>query len=340
MAEPSLRALFEARRRAGNETALTLAAPARLLALFEGLYPGVRRQAIGAAGESWRDYAGHDFALFLNGSARSVLCALWAGVGERIGLSRGWRAPLLTQVLDPAREVGGTPEGLGCRGRYPRPLPRPFGTVCVELMGRLGVAVADRRPRLPPGPEARAARQRRLGDLGLDPSEPYLLAAVGGRPGSAKALPTEVWGQALEALARSVDLPILAAAGPGEEAPVRELMRAGGRARILPLLDPIADLSELAALSEGARLFLGCDGGARHLARASGTPAVVIYGPTDPRHTAENTAEERGLRVELACSPCHRERCPLSGEGEQACMRSIVPEQIVRCAEELLGPQN
>lgn len=42
------------------------------------------------------------------------------------------------------------------------------------------------------------------------------------------------------------------------------------------------DLRELIALISGARLFIGNDSGPVHLAAAAGTPAVVIYGPTNP----------------------------------------------------------
>ena len=43
------------------------------------------------------------------------------------------------------------------------------------------------------------------------------------------------------------------------------------------------DLSTLAALLAGARLFIGNDSGPGHIAAAVGTPTLSLFGPTDPR---------------------------------------------------------
>jgi heptosyltransferase III len=42
------------------------------------------------------------------------------------------------------------------------------------------------------------------------------------------------------------------------------------------------DLAALACLFSSCRLFVGNDGGAAHLAAASGCPVVALFGPTDP----------------------------------------------------------
>lgn len=67
--------------------------------------------------------------------------------------------------------------------------------------------------------------------------------------------------------------------GPGEEADARRTVEAsGGSAR----LAPPTDLPALAALLDGAALFVGGDSGPLHLACAVGCPVLGIYGPTDP----------------------------------------------------------
>ena len=73
-----------------------------------------------------------------------------------------------------------------------------------------------------------------------------------------------------EALARHLEprLAVEWAAGPGETL-------AGARR--------YNDLYELATWLAGARLYVGNDSGISHLAAAVGTPAVVIFGPTDPQ---------------------------------------------------------
>lgn len=46
---------------------------------------------------------------------------------------------------------------------------------------------------------------------------------------------------------------------------------------------PPTSLPELAAVIEGAKLFIGCDTGPLHIAAAVGTPCLGLYGTTRPQ---------------------------------------------------------
>jgi heptosyltransferase-2 len=87
------------------------------------------------------------------------------------------------------------------------------------------------------------------------------------------------------------------------------------------------------ALIAGAALQLGNDTGPRHIAVALGVPAVVLIGPTDPRHTAHQLERQRVLREDVACSPCGLETCPI----DQRCLTRIAPERVAAAAAELLA---
>ena len=332
-AEPALRALG-ARVPADR---LSLAAPADLLALLDGVLPGARRLPVaGRGGERAADWRGHDVAVLLTGSFRSAWTAALAQIPRRVGHARDLRRWLLTDALRPALERGGVPLGLGRPRRSrlgPRYLPRPFGATCVELVGLLGVGVRDPRPRLSFEP---AYAQRVLARLGLDAGEDYVVANVGARPGSAKGFPPASWVRVLDVLAASLDAPVVLTSGPGEEEAVREVARAVRRARVLPCAGPAASLVELAALLAGARLVLATDSGPRHLAVAVGAPVASVSGPTDPRHSADQLRRQRMLRVEVPCGPCHRERCPLAGAHANRCMHEVDPEDMARLALELV----
>jgi len=102
--------------------------------------------------------------------------------------------------------------------------------------------------------------------------------------------------------------------GPGEEDRVRALADVG-----TALIDPVVSLGEWLALAELASHGLTSDSGPRHLAAAAGLPLTVYFGPTDPRHTAENTAHTHSLRGSAPCAPCHLTTCPLEGEDERQC---------------------
>ena len=332
MAEPVLRVLNQRRLRIGG-AALSIAAPPELCELLDERYRGVRSVPVNAVG-AWR---GHDLALLLTGSFRSAWMAFAAGIGERVGWARDGRGMLLTEAVRPALERGGTPLTVGRRGRFPRILPRPFGSTCVELAARIGLTVRDRAPRLSPAESALERVDARLGRMGLGPAEPFVLANAGGRAHSAKAWPPDSWSRLFDECARRVDLPIVAVCGPGEEPALREACAGAREARPLAWVDPVSDLSELLALCKRARVLVTADSGPRHLAVAAGTPVAVVCGPTDPRHTADHPVATRVLRQPVDCGPCHRERCPLAGEARDACMRGVDPLHLAGAVAALVS---
>lgn len=324
MAEPIARAF------AGRFEALTLVASARCLDLLEGRFPQAARLAAEAAPAGW---GGHDLAFLCTGSLRSAWHALRSGIPRRIGHARDGRRWLLTDAPRPARERGGVPLGLGRAGRWPRFAPRPLERSLAELAGLVGVEVRDLAPRLSVRESWAAAALARRRRLGLSADEPYLLASVGARPGSAKGAPAEVWAAWLGALGRELGLPVLLLGGPGE--PLGPVARLVPGARTVD--GPPADLRELAALCAEARLVVTGDSGPRHVARAVGAAVLVLAGPTDPRHTAGVRPAERLVRHALPCAPCHRERCPRA-DAPLECWHAIGVAAPLAAARALLGP--
>lgn len=333
-AEPLVRELHARLRDRGR---LSLAGPSHLAELLAERFPGVQhletrgqREGVG--------WAGHDWALLLNGSLRSAVAAWRAGIPGRVGLASGGRAPFLTHPLGPARERGGVPLGLGRPGSGARLLPRPFGGVVAELGEAAGVRLGRPRPLLVPTEEARWRSRQRLRDLGLDADQPFVLVNVGARAGSSKALPTDSWALLVSRLAERTTLPLLLTAGPGEESSIEAVLdRAGTGGRggqVLGVNDPVPGLPELVALCAQADAVLCTDGGVRHVARAVHAPALVLYGPTDPRHTAEHSHRERHLRHQVDCGPCHLELCPEPAPGRHRCMRELPLDEALEAAVE------
>lgn len=78
-------------------------------------------------------------------------------------------------------------------------------------------------------------------------------------------------------------------------------------------------LLELAALYGMAKLVVSTDTGPMHIAAATGTPVVAIFGATAPWRTGPWGQQHRVVRVELPCSPCLKKYCP----AERECMREI-----------------
>lgn len=323
MAEPTLAGLDLARLD-GRFRRLTVCGPERFFDLLQDRFEGVERV------EPTGDWSGHDVALFLDGSARSLWRALRAGVGTRVSWSSGGRAWLASESYLPALEGGATPVGLGTHGRGLRRLPRPFGSTCAELAGLLGVPVVERAPRLGAAVAALRSVRSRLAEVGLG-ANPYLFLDGSARLDSAKAAPAELWVEVIEGLREAGAPPVVIASAPGEDALAREIQQALGEGGGFFFNAPPPTLGELLALIQGSRLFLGTDSGPRHLAVASATPAVILCGPTDPRHTADHNEAVVVIRREIECGPCHRERCPLGdGPARGACLGELRPGAIVQ----------
>ncbi|MCE9594670.1 MAG: glycosyltransferase family 9 protein [Planctomycetes bacterium] len=329
--EPVARALVE---RFGER--VTLVAPRRYFPLLGPEATRARCVALedGEPGPEWR---GHDVALLLTGSFRSALAAWRARIPRRIGFARDGRSLLLTAAVTPAREVGATPLELGVAGRFPRWLPRPVGASARELIGLLGVAVRDTRPRIEPPAEVVERVRARLAALGLAPGRPFVLANVGARPQSAKGFPAELFAATLAAIGARHAFELVLVCGPGEEAVVADVeRRLAPRASFAPVHPP-PDLLEFAALARLAELVVTTDSGPRHVANAVGAKLVVVAGPTDPRHTAEHLERTVLVRTLVPCGPCHRELCPLEGATRHRCMTEIEPARLAAAAAALLA---
>lgn len=150
------------------------------------------------------------------------------------------------------------------------------------------------------------------------------------------------FAQVADQLAREYDAGIVLVGGKDEVklgAEVRSLMRA-------PALDLTGQTSlrELAAVLGRCDLLVGNDSGVIHVAVASGTPVVAVFGPTNdhawrpyqPSLSPEaHRRKHQVARITLPCSPCMyrghslglRNGCP-----GRDCLRLLTPETVVTAA--------
>ncbi len=95
--------------------------------------------------------------------------------------------------------------------------------------------------------------------------------------------------------------------GPGEEALARTVVSNARSEAVRPLA---STLKQFVALARRAELFVGGDTGPLHLAAASGTPIVGLYGPTSPERNGPFDLRDITVGRDLWCRPnCHRRRC-------------------------------
>ncbi len=298
-------------------------------------------------GQPWVD----DVVLFPRPQIRRALAGLRLGRAARLiaGVARQLRQPGFDLVVDfhaiLKSGVLARLSGAAVRASYAAPFSRE------------GAAwFATHRARLSQSHTSRFARNEALVRfLGVDApvaAQPFVVPdtarawardalAAGQRegrfavlhPGTSAHTPHKRWTvEGFARLSQTLSVPSLVSYGPepGERASADALVAAArGSARLAP---ETRSLSELAALTEAAQLYVGADSGPLHIASLVGTPVVQLLGPTDPVENAPYPATpHRSVRVPVACSSCRK------GCDAAPCMQRIDVERVRSAAEALLA---
>ena len=124
-------------------------------------------------------------------------------------------------------------------------------------------------------PQAEAEIRSKLRAVRIDR---YVVLSPGGG-WRAKCWPPERFGFLCQKIRKFLGLRCIVNYGPGEEELASAVRTSSGDAE--PLLHN-SELGQLVALLHGASCIVGGDTGPVHLAIALGTPAVALFGPTDP----------------------------------------------------------
>jgi ADP-heptose:LPS heptosyltransferase len=201
-----------------------------------------------------------DAAIDYQGLWKSAALPFFGGVKRRIGFSshtiREFGVPLLYTERVKARTVH-----------------------IADQNGELSLRAGARRLAAPISlcipPEDEAAVGSQLQSSGIDR---YVVLSPGGGWRS-KCWPPERFGALCRVIRDSLGLRSVVNYGPGEDDLATIVRAAGGHA------DPLlcnTELGQLMGLLRHATCIVGGDTGPVHLAIALGTPAVALFGPTDP----------------------------------------------------------
>jgi len=209
-----------------------------------------------------------DAVLDFQGNLKGAVHALATGASRRIGFARGHDREgshlVATEVVVP-------------------PADRPHRVdKFAAIAEALGATSGERRYVLPSPPAVRARIDARLAERGISPDGPPFVVLHPGTSerGAAKRWPIDRFGELARLVRDRFGVRVLVTSGPGEEPLARAVCDgASGAAELAP---PTESLLELAELLRRARLFVGADTGPMHLAAASGTRCVALFGPKDP----------------------------------------------------------
>lgn len=118
-------------------------------------------------------------------------------------------------------------------------------------------------------------------------------------------------------------------------------------------LDGKLEWPELSAVIGAAQVYIGPDTAVTHLAAATGTQTVSLYGPTDPRSwgpwpvggldrpwAAAGTIQNRGnvwlVQNPLPCLPCQQEGCERRLESYSRCLDELSVAQVTMAVDQAL----
>lgn len=181
-------------------------------------------------------------------------------------------------------------------------------------------------------PQDHAAADRLLARFG-SPRAPVVVHPVTGWP--LKSWPAERWTDAVAGIGERLQTTVLIVGQAADRELLTQIVNdAGHNARAVAGI-PIATL---AGLHAQARIVIGVDSGALHLASLLGAPVVGLFGPFSPSRTAPlgSTADVRCLWRALPCSPCGTlEHPPCGAVRDPACLLAISAQEVVRAAVQL-----
>ena len=246
-------------------------------------------------------------------------------------LARWWKAPLLSQSVAFAPEQ----QRIDSYRRIAQALSLPFAAE-------------------PIAPTAGANPTQWSARLGIGERDAYAVLNLAPRF-RYKRWHVRGWCSLLEWLhARGLRIVVSGGNAQEERDYASEVLAEGG----VPVIDLVGRLrfGETADLLRGAALYVGPDTATSHLAAACGTPAVVLFGPTDPRlwgplprggldspYTQVAAAQHRRnvlllQEPSLSCVPCQREGCERHRESFSACLDALSAANVIAAAQALLGP--
>lgn len=257
-----------------------------------------------------------DICVDLQNNRLSHLLAYLSGAHTRVGYANKRFDFFLNRPVKDLRPVVG-------------PVEHQF-----QLLDNLSVAHPDIRPELSADPlddeeVGRFLRENWLGEH---------QALVGINPGSSPLWKTKQWPQ--EAFIELCDLLAkenvrVVITGTKDDIPVAE--RIARQTRTRPIIAAgRTSIGELIALIRRCKVFVTSDSAPMHIATAVGTPAVALFGPTDPRrHVAPGRAPIAVIHKEVKCSPCYLKQCPIG----LICMKQILPSEVFEHILSFLRPE-
>jgi heptosyltransferase I len=245
-----------------------------------------------------RGDSGIDVAIDFQGLLKSGLVMKATQAKRRVGFATAdLREPLSRLFLN--EQV--------CASRFEHVIDKNLALARAAVEGLAGRDRADFASPVYEFPLAVSAEDEHYAEAALNKrAAPFAILNPGGG-WRTKLWPAERFGALADHLFEQHGLVSYVTFGPGEESLAQT---AAGHARSGAAQVIASTLKQFVALARRASLFVGGDTGPLHLAAATGTPIVGIYGPTSPARNGPFHAQDIVVGRDLWCrASCHRRDC-------------------------------
>lgn len=290
-------------------------------------FPGFQRQAGPPKANPYRQIlesarmlrkVGYDDAIIMRPDHWwGAMLAHLAGIPRRIGYSLDGVSPFLTERLRHQR-LHAVEQNLRLAQAYAHASPAS------EIQLDFPVAPADN-----------ASVERMLIDWQFTGAKPIFCI----HPGSgamSKLWERDKWAATADALSEQFGAAIVITGTSNEMALVESIV--GKMKESAIAMAGATSVGQLAALYRRARLVLGADNGAIHLAAAVNTPTVTLFGPADPGEFAPWGDSRRHAIVTstIGCRPCRILDWRNDNPEFHPCVREISVDRLLRVARTVI----
>jgi lipopolysaccharide heptosyltransferase II len=253
-----------------------------------------------------------DLGVILDDSADMPLYLWLGGVPRRVGLTRKKRfAHLLTDPVPYDSEVHEMIDNFR------------------RVVGHLGADIADASPELFIAPEDVQAVDRLLCSAGIR-AEETLIALHSGASMQPKCWPPERFAELISRLSVLSGVRLLLLGGPQDRLRTEQIVAGMDAA---PVVLTETTVMQQAEVQRRCAVLVTADTGPMHLACATGTPVVALFGPTNPRDFGPGYVPGNVvIRKVAGCPDCSWERCVHANR----CMRAISAAEVAGIVLNLL----
>jgi heptosyltransferase-2 len=267
-----------------------------------------------------------DLAILLTNSFESALVTKLARIPRRIGFNKDLRGLLLTDPI-------AVPEWKGRNHEVYYYLALAAETER-RILGQATIPANDPDIRLDVSTERREQAGKFLESAGADPAKPIVALGVGSTNSRAKRWSAERYATLADRLQIEAGTNVLIV-GSQDETDVAAAVTNVASQPIIDLSGKTT-LAEITAILSVCDLFISNDMGLAHVAAATETETIVIFGPTNDVTTRPFGGNSTVVRHDVECSPCMLRDCPI----DHRCMTRVSVEQVFETAVSLLIPSS